>query len=418
MPDIEPDARAARRRRCCGRGGLDRRVRADPRPRPRGGGGLEARGGRRGGRGAADQPAAARGAPGHRARRDRRRDHARDERGVLGRLARARQPHEARARDRVRRDQRGRRDPRPARQAARARRRLRGIARARQRAGVFGAFTGSGILRRDPPDRYVLNYRASYEEETARMVNYLLDVKKVPDRVIVVFAQNDSYGDAGFEGATNMLRRHGRDDAVLRVGYDRNTLNVDDAVNKIAEYHSATVRVGNELYHPRHPVRAIIMVATYKAAARFIQKIRDRKIEAMLLNVSFVGSNALSEELLELGRSYAQGVIVTQVVPHYESGATGVLRYRDALKKFHPDQHPDFVSLEGYIVGQLFAEGVRRAGRDIDTEKLIDAFEAIRDFDPGIGGNLSFGMSQHQASHKVWGTQLDEHGAFRSIDME
>ena len=282
----------------------------------------------------------------------------------------------------------------------------------------FGAFTGSGILRRDPPDRYVLNYRASYEEETARMVNYLLDVKKVPDRGIVVFAQNDSYGDAGFEGATKMLRRHGRDDAVLRVGYDRNTLNVDDAVNKIAEYHSATVRVGNELYHPRHPVRAIIMVATYKAAARFIQKIRDRKIEAMLLNVSFVGSNALSEELLELGRSYAQGVIVTQVVPHYESGATGVLRYRDALKKFHPDQHPDFVSLEGYIVGQLFAEGVRRAGRDIDTEKLIDAFEAIRDFDPGIGGNLSFGMSQHQASHKVWGTQLDEHGAFRSIDME
>src|SRR3954451_3990812 len=45
----------------------------------------------------------------------------------------------------------------------------------------FGAFTGTGLLRRDPPDRYVFNYRASYEEETAKMVSYLVDVKKLPD---------------------------------------------------------------------------------------------------------------------------------------------------------------------------------------------------------------------------------------------
>jgi ABC-type branched-subunit amino acid transport system substrate-binding protein len=286
----------------------------------------------------------------------------------------------------------------------------------------FGAFTGSGILRRDPPDRYVFNYRASYAEETAKMVNYLLDVKKVPDRGIVVFAQNDSYGDAGFEGATRTLRKRGRDDDVLRVGYERNTLKVEDAVAKVVEYHSATVRGpgegGRDAVRPRHPVKAIIMVATYKAAARFIQKIRDKKLDAAFLNVSFVGSNALADELGELGPSYAQGVIVTQVVPHYDSGATGVLRYRDALKKYHPDQHPDFISLEGYIVGQLFAEGLRRAGRDLDTEKLVDALEHVDGYDPGIGGNLSFGMSEHQASHKVWGTQLDDHGAFKSIDMD
>ena len=284
----------------------------------------------------------------------------------------------------------------------------------------FGAFTGSGILRRDPPDRYVFNYRASYEEETAKMVNYLLDVKKVPDRGIVVFAQNDSYGDAGFEGATKMLRKRGRDDQILRVGYERNTLKVEDAVAKVVEYHNSAARGGGEGRDGlrKHPVKAIIMVATYKAAARFIQKIRDKKIDALLLNVSFVGSNTLAEELGELGPSYAQGVIVTQVVPHYDSGATGVLRYREALRKFHPDQQPDFISLEGYIVGQLFAEGVRRAGRELDTEKLVDALEHIDGLDLGMGGSFAFGMSQHQASHKVWGTQLDEHGAFKSIDME
>jgi serine/threonine protein kinase len=117
----------------------------------------------------------------------------------------------------------------------------------------FGAFTGAGLLRRDPPDRYVFNYRASYEDETAKMINYLLDVKKIPDSGIVVFAQNDSYGDAGYDGATKMLRKRGRGDDVLRVGYERNTVHVDDAVNKIIDYHTSTMRVGDAI-RPRHPV--------------------------------------------------------------------------------------------------------------------------------------------------------------------
>jgi ABC-type branched-subunit amino acid transport system substrate-binding protein len=281
----------------------------------------------------------------------------------------------------------------------------------------FGAFTGSKILRRDPPDRYVFNYRASYEDETAKMVNYLIDVKKVPDRGIVVFAQHDSYGDAGYDGATKMLRRKGHSDEVLRVGYERNTLDVEDAVNKVVEYNSATVRLGPNDYTRKHPVKAIIMVGTYKASARFIQKLRDRKIDAILINVSFVGSTSLAEELKELGVSSA-GVIVTQVVPHFDSGATGIIRYREALRKYHPDQQPDFISLEGYIVGQLFAEGARRAGRDLDTEKLVDALEHMQDYDPGTGSSLGFSPSQHQASHKIWGTMLDDQGVFKSIDME
>lgn len=160
------------------------------------------------------------------------------------------------------------------------------------------------------------------------------------------------------------------------------------------------------------------MVATYKAAAKFIQKIRDRRIDPLFLNVSFVGSDSLAVELKERGPDYGAGVIVTQVVPHFESGATGVLRYRDALKKYHPDQQPDFVSLEGYVVGQLLIEGLQRTGRNLDTEKLVDTLEQLRDYDPAIGGNLGFGTSQHQASHKVWGTVLDSQGAFKALEME
>jgi eukaryotic-like serine/threonine-protein kinase len=90
-------------------------------------------------------------------------------------------------------------------------------------------------------------------------------------------------------------------------------------------------------------------------------------------------------------------------VPHYESGGTGVLRYREALSRYHPDQQPDFVSLEGYVVGNIFAEGLRRVGRELDTEKLVDTPESIRDYDMGIGTIISDGLSEHQGSHMVLG---------------
>jgi len=286
----------------------------------------------------------------------------------------------------------------------------------------FGAFTGSNLLRKDPPDRYVFNYRASYADETAKMIHYLLDIKRIDPRSIVVFAQHDSYGDAGYDGAAKMMRKSGHADVeLLRVNYERNTVEVDGAVRELLRYHESTYTVrtnGATEVRRKHPVRAVIMISTYKAAVRFIQKVRESDLSPVFLNVSFVGSNALAEGLKELGPTYADGVIITQVVPHYDSGATGVIRYREALKKYHPDQHPDFISLEGYVVSQLFAEGLRRAGRDMDTEKLVDALESIRDYDLGIGTVMNFGLSEHQSSHKVWGTVMDGQGQFRTLEME
>ncbi|MGZ6076926.1 MAG: ABC transporter substrate-binding protein [Myxococcaceae bacterium] len=287
----------------------------------------------------------------------------------------------------------------------------------------FGAFTGASLLRKDPPDRYVFNYRASYQDETAKMIHYLLAVKRIDPSSIVVFAQHDAYGDAGYDGATKGIRKAGHTDVdLLRVNYERNTVDVDAALKALLKYHNATFTTrgpkGQEQIRPRHPVKAIIMVSSYKAASRFIQKVKDAGLDALFLNVSFVGSNALANGLKELGPTYADGVIVTQVVPHYDSGATGVIRYREALKRFHPDQHPDFISLEGYIAAQLFTEGLRKAGREFDTEKLVDALEGIHDYDLGTGSVMNLGPSEHQASHKIWGTVMDSQGQFKTLDMD
>ena len=49
---------------------------------------------------------------------------------------------------------------------------------------------------------------------------------------------------------------------------------------------------------------------------------------------------------------------------------------------------------------------------------LVDALENTRNLDLGLGVPINFGRSDHQALHKLWGTQLDENGKFQSIDLE
>ena len=295
-----------------------------------------------------------------------------------------------------------------------------------QKTVFFGAFTGAPVLRQDPPDRYVFNYRASYREETAATIRYLTQVQKIPIDQVVVFAQEDSFGDAGYDGVSKAVRQLDNSDRdVLRVGYKRNTADVDTAVAQVVRYsdQTETVRVGSGpdvLRVLKHPVKAVVMVATYRAASKFIQKMREvpRLGKPMFFNVSFVGTEALADDLKSVSPSLCSNVYVTQVVPAFDSGATGVRRYREALANFQPQAQPGFVSLEGFIVGATFVEALQRAGAELTTEKLVDALEQFKDVDLGFGAKLSFSLSEHQGSHKVWGTRLDDKCLVQSIDLE
>ena len=135
-------------------------------------------------------------------------------------------------------------------------------------------------------------------------------------------------------------------------------------------------------------------------------------------NVSFVGSTALSDELVLQGEKFPDGVIVTQVVPAVSGYSRAVLDYKTALAKYFPGERSDYVSFEGYVVAKILVEGLRRAGPQLNPEKLIDTLEGIHDLDMGLGTLLNFGPSEHQASHKIWGTQLDKTGHFNAIDLD
>ncbi|HMK72436.1 MAG TPA: ABC transporter substrate-binding protein, partial [Myxococcaceae bacterium] len=272
-----------------------------------------------------------------------------------------------------------------------------------RRALLLGALSGAQVLRRDPPDRYVFNLRASDAEETAALVRFLLRRGIRPEQ-IAVFGEEGAGSEAAYQGVSKLLRRERKVASVLRITYPRNTLDIEDAVQRI---------------RTRAPwTRAVILAGSYRASARFIARMRALMPGMVFASVSSVGATALAEELLQIGPGAGEGVIVTQVVPPVDSGASAVLAYKKQLEKTAPDERPDSVSFEGYLVGRLLVEALQRAGRDLDTEKLVDALESIRELDLGTGSRLAYGPSEHQASHRVWGTLLDGRGRFQVFDLE
>ncbi len=273
----------------------------------------------------------------------------------------------------------------------------------KNRTIVFGTFSGAELLRKNPPERYIFNYRASYDQETATIIRYFIEQGVAPDR-IAVFYQDDGYGRSGMEGVEDALIEYKVvPQNIPRFTYQRNSIQVEGAAREIINNLDA--------------IDALVVVGTYNASSRITRRLRDAGFSGLIANVSFVGAKALAEQFRELGLKYGEGVIVTQVVPPVDSFATWVLKYREALQKYYPSESPDFVSLEGYIVASLFADALERAGRYFDTESLVDTLESLKDVDVGIGEKIYFDSTDHQASNRVWGTRLNANGEFEPFHL-
>jgi len=254
----------------------------------------------------------------------------------------------------------------------------------------YGAFTGAGLLRKEPPDACVVNYRASYAEETTAMVDALVLQAGFAPEEVAFFTQRDAYGDAGFAGGTAALERHGLADEskVLHARYERNTVAVERALADVL------------LAQP--PPRAIIMVGAYQPCAAFVKLARENGVDALFLSVSFVGSMSLLRELGDRG----DGVVITQVVPHFDADLPIVKEYRAAIAALDAKSQPDFISLEGYVATRLLCRGLATIEARPDRRSVIQALEGLGTFDLGLGVPLELSPARHQACSQVWPTVI------------
>jgi ABC-type branched-subunit amino acid transport system substrate-binding protein len=155
------------------------------------------------------------------------------------------------------------------------------------------------------------------------------------------------------------------------------------------------------------------MVGAYAPCAKFIRLARQSGLHALFLSVSFVGGEFLAEELGADG----DDVLVTQVVPHPLTGTARIVReYRTDLKS-SGGSAPGYVGLEGYIAARLLTEALKASEDPPSREGVVAALEGLGTFDLGLGLPLRLDSDEHQASHHVWATRL-ENGALLPFRWE
>jgi ABC-type branched-subunit amino acid transport system substrate-binding protein len=309
----------------------------------------------------------------------------------------------------------------------------------------FGAFTGASKVLRDdtagPCKKYVFNVRASYGEEARAALEYFFDVK-VPDAAhLISFDQNDTFGQAGYDGLVAAYKALRGDfnpppadpsTPIKRFRYTR-----DDAGSVPAQVQGVESYLHGLLAADSadHDV-GIFMTDTYGPAAEFITELRQwqyasdaeqsalnkaGRLHLTMINVSFVGPNALAERLKDAGTvmtpkgpaPYSDGVLLSQVVPNYQSDDSDIVHdYQKAIAA--AGATPSFTSLEGYIAARVFVAGLLAHDGRFTPDALVQTFESLPPTSLGLGANAGFTAADHDYSKSVWGTSLDGSGAFQN----
>jgi len=254
----------------------------------------------------------------------------------------------------------------------------------------IGPFTGAEFLR-NPFNRYVVNIRASYFQETEAWVEHLTNDLGVT-RIAILY-QDDAFGLSGLAGVKKAMEK--RNLSLVAEGtFKRNTIAIKSALLEIM----------------KSQPQAVVTVGPYKPIATFIKLARQLKVDATFVAISFVGSDSLAQEL----GSEGAGVVVSQVVPFPgDKSLPVVASYHSALAAVNEKSKPGFVSLEGYLAGRLVVEAIRRIPGEPTRDAFLDAIER-EPFDLG-GMKLTFSATQNQGSNQVYFTVLQSDGFFRPV---
>jgi ABC-type branched-subunit amino acid transport system substrate-binding protein len=273
---------------------------------------------------------------------------------------------------------------------------------------LFFPFSGAQPQREGPYAQYVFNLRASYSQEIAALVDYLILMGRSR---IAVFYQIDAYGRSGWEAVHTSLGKRG-----LRV--------VGEATYYRGTTYETSMRPQVRKIRSSSP-DAIISVGAYAACAAFIRDSRDAGLNLPIANVSFVDSENMLQLLLKTGertgKDYTVNLINSQVVPSYDKvELPAVAEYRDLIARYdvmppkelirqdyeHHKYSP--VSLEGFLNAKLLVEILKRLGPDFHRNRVKAAVQTIKDYDLGIGVPVSFGPDRHQGMSEVFLTTVEE----------
>jgi branched-chain amino acid transport system substrate-binding protein len=257
---------------------------------------------------------------------------------------------------------------------------------AAQKAGlpIIASYTGATSVR-SKDLRGVYNIRASYADETEKLVEHLttLNVRK-----IAVAHQDNNFGRDVLNAAVAALAKRNLKPLVV-VSVKNDATDAADAAQKIV------------VAEPE----AVLLGLAGKPTVETIRSINQRKRGIVMYAPSVL---AAPSSLRELGKD-ATGVTVSQIVPSPFNTTVALVREYQAVAREAGEKEFSHLALEGYVNAKVTAEGLRRAGRNLTRAGFMAAMDTLRKHDLG-GMEVAFGNGAASGSRLVELTMISADG--------
>ncbi len=265
---------------------------------------------------------------------------------------------------------------------------------------ALGFFTGAEALR-TPYRPYMFHVRDSYYAEAEGAISYFID--RLGLEKIAVMYQEDAFGLAVLTGVQLALDRRNKE-TVATATYHRGRMDVEKAVR--------IIRASG--------AEAVVMVGTYSPLAKFIKKSHDAGYTPYFHTVSFVGSEAFGNEIVNkqgIDQSQYNKIIVTQVVPSpYSDEMPGVHEYHGLIEKYYPNDKPNYVALEGFINAKVLVKALTDTGRHLTRDAFITSLKSLFNYDAGIAKDISYSTLDHKGLEGIYYSKITQDGTFKVFD--
>lgn len=244
------------------------------------------------------------------------------------------------------------------------------------RLPYLAAFTGADILR-GTADEFIFNFRASYREEAAAQISYLVDERKL--RRVALFIQADEFGASVAQWfSAELSKRQLKPVTVVR--FQRNSMDMQHAVLQLK---AAAPDV-------------VLTVGTYQPLATVIKLGQQQNFNPIYSVVSFTGIQQLQRALQPPYSVYA-----SMVVPDPDDLTTKFVQaYRQALGA--DTALKSDVSMEGFAAATLLVGALKSCQATLTRDCVMQQLPKQRLYD----FNLKYLPAAHQASQQIFLYQI------------
>ena len=230
-----------------------------------------------------------------------------------------------------------------------------------------------------PPRKNVFATYTPYFDEATVLVDHV--VNELGLTKVAVIYQNDDFGESGLVGAEMALEKYGMELV------EATSVEVSDT-----DLRSHAVRLRES------GAEAILMWLTPRHATIILGAVSRLGHEPQWLASSVLADLEL---MYDLTAGAWKDVIYTSISELATSDHPLIRKYREASARLAPDERAGEFFLSGFRYAEPLVEGLRRAGRDLTTEGLIEALESLDEF-KGIGAPITYSATERQGTRSMF----------------